>query len=95
MFLFQVLNDMALPLCVSGVNLILPFIFTLIGSMENYKKPKTELYINMFRWDVSQFPWKSLKCPHFLLGIIVIQKGRGGGGTSCLLSLLWLLICQI
>ncbi|XP_052761311.1 transmembrane channel-like protein 5 isoform X2 [Mya arenaria] len=44
-----ILSEMAMPLCVSGVNLILPFVFSLIARLEMYKKPKNELYINMGR----------------------------------------------
>lgn len=45
----DILREMAMPLCVSGVNLVLPFIFSLIARIESYEKPKTELYINMVR----------------------------------------------
>ncbi|XP_053393391.1 transmembrane channel-like protein 7 isoform X2 [Mercenaria mercenaria] len=44
-----VLSEMAMPLCVSGVNLVLPFIFSVIARVESYEKPKNELYINMTR----------------------------------------------
>lgn len=44
-----VLSEMAMPLCVSGVNLVLPFIFSLFARIENYEKPKNELYMNMSR----------------------------------------------
>jgi len=44
-----ILSEMAMPLCVSGVNLIFPFVFSLIARAESYEKPKNELYINMFR----------------------------------------------
>lgn len=40
---------MALPLCVSAINLILPIFFSLIARLESYVKPKHELYINMLR----------------------------------------------
>lgn len=44
-----VLSEMAMPLCVSGINLVLPFFFSLIARIESYEKPKNELYINMTR----------------------------------------------
>ncbi|KAL5017791.1 hypothetical protein ScPMuIL_003513 [Solemya velum] len=44
-----VLSEMAMPLCVSGINLILPFVFHFIGRLESYEKPKNELWIEMLR----------------------------------------------
>ena len=46
----DILREMAMPLCVSGVNLVLPFVFSIIARIENYEKPKNELYINMGRY---------------------------------------------
>ncbi|XP_052263365.1 transmembrane channel-like protein 7 isoform X2 [Dreissena polymorpha] len=44
-----ILNEMAMPLTVSGVNLILPFLFSFVARFEAYKQPKNQLYINMTR----------------------------------------------
>lgn len=44
------LSEMAMPLCVSGVNLVLPFFFSVIARLESYEKPRNELYINMTRY---------------------------------------------
>ena len=54
MIVFQIASDilreMAMPLVVSGVNLVLPFVFSLLARIESYEKPKNELYINMLRY---------------------------------------------
>ena len=54
MIMFQIASDilreMAMPLVVSGVNLVLPFVFSLLARIESYEKPKNELYINMLRY---------------------------------------------
>lgn len=44
-----ILSDMALSLCVSGIFLIFPPIFSMVARFERYEKPKNELYINMVR----------------------------------------------
>ncbi|KAK3584997.1 hypothetical protein CHS0354_037370 [Potamilus streckersoni] len=43
------LKVMVMPICVSGIILILPLIFSFIGQLEKYEKPKTELYVGMVR----------------------------------------------
>ncbi|XP_013408571.1 transmembrane channel-like protein 6 [Lingula anatina] len=44
-----VLSSLAMPLCVSSINLLFPFAFSVISSFERYSKPKYELYITMAR----------------------------------------------
>ncbi|XP_074648394.1 transmembrane channel-like protein 7 isoform X2 [Tubulanus polymorphus] len=45
----QVLRELAMPLCVCAVNYFLPIAFSIIGTFEQYQKPRTELYIAMIR----------------------------------------------
>ncbi|KAK3089832.1 hypothetical protein FSP39_006919 [Pinctada imbricata] len=45
----RILADLALPLLVSAVILIVPPIFSLIARIESYEQPKNELYMNMLR----------------------------------------------
>ena len=40
---------MALPLCVTAINFIIPFAFSILATFERYKQPKNELYITMVR----------------------------------------------
>jgi hypothetical protein len=40
---------MAMPLCISAFNLILPIAFSIIGAVEQWEKPKVELYLTMLR----------------------------------------------
>ena len=40
---------MALPLCLSAINFIVPFAFSILASFERYKQPKNELYFTMVR----------------------------------------------
>ena len=44
---------MALPLCVSAINFIVPFAFSILASFERYKQPKNELYFTMVRYSSS------------------------------------------
>ncbi|KAJ8319015.1 hypothetical protein KUTeg_004106 [Tegillarca granosa] len=44
-----ILGELAMPLCVSGINFFFPFIFSLVASIERYEKPRNELYVNMIR----------------------------------------------
>ncbi|XP_041364901.1 transmembrane channel-like protein 7 [Gigantopelta aegis] len=44
-----VLSLLAMPLCIIGINLFLPFVFSLLEWFERYDKPKNELYMHMFR----------------------------------------------
>ncbi|ESO89005.1 hypothetical protein LOTGIDRAFT_228947 [Lottia gigantea] len=43
------IDVLAIPLCITGVHLILPILFHLLERLECYVKPKTELYIHMIR----------------------------------------------
>ncbi|XP_064610640.1 transmembrane channel-like protein 5 isoform X2 [Liolophura sinensis] len=43
------LSDMALPLTISAMLVIIPFAFSVIGNLERYVVPKTELYFTMVR----------------------------------------------
>ncbi|XP_019614772.1 PREDICTED: transmembrane channel-like protein 5 [Branchiostoma belcheri] len=43
------LRLLAMPLCISAINFLLPFAFSILGSIEKYKYPRHELYISIFR----------------------------------------------
>ncbi|XP_064628083.1 transmembrane channel-like protein 5 isoform X2 [Lineus longissimus] len=45
----DVLSEMAMPLCISAFNLILPIAFSIIGAVEQWERPKVELYLTMLR----------------------------------------------
>ncbi|VDI37913.1 Hypothetical predicted protein [Mytilus galloprovincialis] len=45
----HIIGELTMPLVISSIHLVFPFIFARIGSLENYEKPKHELYIGMFR----------------------------------------------
>lgn len=44
-----ILGELTMPLVISTIHLVFPFIFARIGSLERYENPKTELYIEMVR----------------------------------------------
>ena len=44
-----ILGELTMPLVISVVHLVFPFIFARMGSLERYENPKTELYIGMVR----------------------------------------------
>ena len=44
------ISEMALPLCISAINFVLPFAFSILASFEKYKSPRIELYITMIRY---------------------------------------------
>ncbi|XP_078609735.1 transmembrane channel-like protein 5 isoform X2 [Branchiostoma floridae x Branchiostoma japonicum] len=43
------LSLLVMPLCISAINFLLPFAFSILGSLEKYKYPRHELYISIFR----------------------------------------------
>lgn len=45
----SVLSDLAMPICISALNFIVPFIFTLLIDFEDYESPRTKVYITMAR----------------------------------------------
>lgn len=45
----HIIGELTMPLVISSIHLVFPFIFARIGSLENYEKPKHELYVGMFR----------------------------------------------
>ena len=45
-----ILGELTMPLVISVVHLVFPFIFARMGSLERYENPKTELYIGMVRY---------------------------------------------
>ncbi|ELU03455.1 hypothetical protein CAPTEDRAFT_24904, partial [Capitella teleta] len=44
-----ILSDLAMPLCISAINVFLPFAFTILASFEKYRNPRAELTITMLR----------------------------------------------
>ncbi|XP_063445528.1 transmembrane channel-like protein 7 isoform X2 [Mytilus trossulus] len=45
----HIIGELTMPLVISSIHLVFPFIFARIGSLESYEKPKHELYVGMFR----------------------------------------------
>ncbi|XP_050391672.1 transmembrane channel-like protein 5 isoform X1 [Patella vulgata] len=43
------LDVFAMPLCITAINLLLPLVFHGLEQLEDYSKPKTELYVHMVR----------------------------------------------
>ena len=44
-----ILSDLALPLCITAINFVLPFAFSIMASFEKYENPRVELYLTMLR----------------------------------------------
>ncbi|XP_072044198.1 transmembrane channel-like protein 7 isoform X2 [Amphiura filiformis] len=46
---FEVLDSIAVPLVITGYNLLLPYMFSAIGRLERYDNPRNQLYMSLFR----------------------------------------------
>ena len=44
-----ILSDLALPLCITAINFVLPFAFSIMATFEKYENPRVELYLTMLR----------------------------------------------
>ena len=67
----SVISKLLLPLVVSGLNLLLPFVFRIIASLESYEKPRTSLKISLTRYTVLSLCFKVEKTNY---KHIILQK---------------------
>nr|XP_054762398.1 transmembrane channel-like protein 7 [Lytechinus pictus]XP_054762399.1 transmembrane channel-like protein 7 [Lytechinus pictus] len=44
-----VVRELAIPLVISGYNLMLPYMFSVLSSFEKYSNPRMQLYVSLFR----------------------------------------------
>ncbi|XP_071489426.1 transmembrane channel-like protein 7 [Diadema antillarum] len=45
----MVIRELAVPLIIGGYNLILPYMFSVLSSLEKYSNPRMQLYVALFR----------------------------------------------